>query len=160
MDYKEFYNHLYTWMMGQKAFQVYSDLKMWYTEISIGNQIDNPAIEYYDGVRVPPEEATFLRVIENIDTLYYELRPFLIQYLDDRSPCEADLLRFQEYVFRSIYREDTINSQEEFRYDFVSFFDRIAVGEEAVLEEKPIMIDLDKVNELLLYPKRVYVSES
>ena len=160
VDYKEFYNHLYTWMMGQKAFQVYSDLKMWYTEISIGNQIDNPAIEYYDGVRVPPEEATFLRVIENIDTLYYELRPFLIQYLDDRSPCEADLLRFQEYVFRSIYREDTINSQEEFRYDFVSFFDRIAVGEEAVLEEKPIMIDLDKVNELLLYPKRVYVSES
>lgn len=160
INYKEFYDHLYAWIIKQKPFQIYMNLKAWYSEVSVGNRNESTGVEFYNDVRIPPEEATFLRVIENIDAFYDAIRPFVMKYLDDSIPCEDDLLRFQEYVFRSIYDVDIRNTQEEFRYDLVSYFNHIASGEEAVLEEKQITVNYRIINDLLLYPKKIYISES
>lgn len=160
INYKDFYNQLYTWIMEKKPFPIYVDLKAWYSEVSTGTQVDEPSIELYDGVRIPPEEAAFLRMAENAGGLYDAIRPFLMSFLDYSIPCGDELLRFQEFVFRAIYDVDSKNVQQGFQYDFVNYFNSIAAGEESMLRKKTILVNYEIANNLLLRPKKIYVSES
>ena len=160
IDYKEFYDSLYMWMIDKQAFQIYANLREWYSEVSMGNRINDATVELYDGIRIPPEEAAFLRMTENIDAFYTEIRPFLSKYLDGGIQFWDSLLQFQEFVFRVIYDGSSKNFQKEFDYDFVSYFNSIAVGEKAVLKEKKIIVNYEIANNILLHPKKIYVSES
>ena len=83
-----------------------------------------------------------------------------MSFLDYSIPCGDELLRFQEFVFRAIYDVDSKNVQQGFQYDFVNYFNSIAAGEESMLRKKTILVNYEIANNLLLRPKKIYVSES
>lgn len=156
-DYKEFYKSLYSWIVENRFFQVYADLKKWYMKISEGNEDVNGFQEFRNSICIPPEEAAFLRMIEDIDNIYSELEAFLVRYLGEDILCREELLRFQRSVFCGIYDKKYDCLYEEYNYDFISYFNSVALGEHAVLTKKRFILTKDVIETMLLLPKKIYV---
>ena len=157
IDYKEFYSSLCSWIIGETS-NVYIELKNWYSQVSEGNQDNNNSVEFYNGIRIPPEEAAFLNVVKSLDTMYKKIKPFVFRYLDDTIPYRDELWKFQESVFRFFYDENHKNIYEEYNYDFISYFNKIVSGKVEKLREKRIVLTDKAVEDMLLSPKKIYIN--
>ena len=90
------------------------------------------------------EEGAFLECVCDFDGFFAELAPFLRRFPFKQDFYE-ELARYQRTIVRKPHDKE-ITSQ--FRYDFYSYFERIADGENASLDRKDIV--------LTVYPNKIY----
>lgn len=158
IPYRDFYEDLYRWITrkgSDSVFAVYANLQTWLEGIVYEKKVDVAPQDRYGGYRIPCDEATFLKLKERLDEVYRELEQFLEGYCSD--PCWIELMRFQKTVMDLIYLPEA--AEETFSYDFVSYFNGIVAGEPAELSKRPITIGKDSLRDMILHPKKIYISE-
>ena len=106
-----------------------------------GEEYGQELPSYKLNISWPPEEATYMRILENRDTFYSELLSFLEIYLDEKqitleSDLLTDLIEIQKKT--AIHYEDggqTINIKS--RFNIGDYINNIRNGTQAILERSP-----------------------
>ena len=153
--FRDFYEKLKVWIVSSGCFPQYVDQLRWWHDLASGNEPETLDVDVFNGYRVPEEEAAFLQLKENPKAMYDNLAQFLEPY--SVYGCWNDLVIFQKTVFSYLYSSPV--QEVELSYDFIEFFNGIAVGEKVQLENKKSIINCETLKSLIMLPKRVYISQ-
>lgn len=100
-------------------------------------------IEEFESIVWPPEEATYLRVSENIDNFYSEIGDFLYKKyhnLFKDNEILNDILKYQKII--NVRFDNQSNKTISLSYDIHNFFEDCRVGIFNELEKKEVSISI------------------
>lgn len=152
-SYKEFYTSFCKWLSIHENLLSYTYIKQkqWWKSISSNLIPNEERVDVYNGYIMTEEEAAFLTVSNDIDTLYDIVKEFLSDCFEN--DMYLNILEFQIAIFKLLYSNDDDKKSIRFEYDFTSYFNNIATGKSSVLGEKRITITKANVCQMKLQPK-------
>lgn len=152
-SYRRFYEAFCSWLLSSGAFPPYTELNLWLSAISRGENTAVKAQDEYKGLQIPAEESAFLRAKEDTADFYSALSAFLSQFCE--LPFWDELLVFQRTVFCRLYHLPW--EPVELSHDFIGYFNDFAAGLHPHLAERPLWLTEETIRELVLLPKVITV---